>query len=100
MKFDLHESDIKKWPHNVGVTCISCGSSIRTGQVCIAGKGARNGTIAFHYECFQRLAKFEPAEEVIDGCHEIQINADYARIQRKIKETNGDPFGFKERNGF
>lgn len=88
MKFALYESDKKKWPHGTSTTCLHCGSAVRVNEPAIAARSTVLGTLAFHYDCLQELAELRPT---------VDRHAD---IQARIAETGGDPFGFKERNGF
>lgn len=88
MKFALYESDIKKWPQGTTTTCLHCGSAVKVAQPAIAARSTTLGTLAFHYECFQELAELRP---IVDR---------HSDIEERIAASNGDPFGFKERNGF
>jgi len=88
MKWDLYEHETKRWPNGTSTKCLSCGKAIRVSEPAVATRSTHVGTLAFHYECLQELAKLTPSGITHD------------RIAEQIAITDGDPFGFKKRNGY
>jgi len=88
MKWDLYEHETKRWPNGTSTTCLHCGGAVKVKQPAIAARSEVLGTLAFHWGCFQELADLEP------------VDTRYDRIAEQIAATDGDPFGFKERNGY